>query len=561
MQAMSERGKYTDPAGLLLGGMSALTAYGLRSGRAPSEWAEAMDRANLVNQNWHSDMSSGQLGFKNADNQLHQSYIKSGLQGLQWDAPKVWQRQIGEVGIPWTPADISKAGEFLRQRKEHLPSILTVTPDANSARFGDPATISTDVVGGGASNTLWGNGGQPMYSYAEGNFAVGRRDFANPSAHFSEVELPEAERGRYLTTSEANSVGDGRGWGVSGSETAPVTSGRDVHFGKEYRKSGGLTTANDLYTWIKEQGFEPPSPTGKNSGTYLKELTELVSDLQDKGRTPYQVLESMASPTPLWGDQVRETGNLPVTDSLQWRSGGGGLSKGSFEAGANTYFDVKQISDDAPLNRSWVEPDGMHTDADAFIRDNVPDAPTSGPGRSLIRRHLPGAVGVLATSPEAAAQLRQGNVGNAAAITGTSYAAGELIGAGTNALVDQAVKKGAYWAPKAARALGQAATPLVGLDVIDTATTLATGKNSREVLVESGNTGPAVAASMAPASIAPLGMAGGPVQATVPINKKRYAEAKKLEAKAEAAKKRGGRWRFAGFNVPEFGLSEMFGLN
>ena len=529
--------------------------------RFKQRYADSVDRANFVNDNWHSSLETGELGFNLADPKLSEVYIKDGKFGLHTHAGDIFQKNVGKVGTPWTPADITNAGKFAEGKAASgNQSILTVTPDANSARFGAPNTNPL-IVGGGQSETLWGNGGKPQYSYAQGNFSVGRKKLSNPSAHFSEVDLPEGERRRYLTTTQANNVGqDGRGWGVSNwDQSVPITSGDDVHFGKEHRVAGGVTTANDMYTYIRQQGFEPPDPTGKNPAAYLKELTETVQRLNG-GKSAYETLESLASPTPLWGEQTRNLGNLPGTDQLKWLDGGL-LSEGAHRAGAGTFFDIQDVSVTDPFDPNWVPTDGMKVDADAVISPRVADGPKGGPGKSLIRRGLGGGVAALATSPEAVDQLRDGNYGNAAAITGMSYGAGEAISAGANQVVDQLVKRGHYWAPKALQTIGNAAQPMVGLDVIDTATTLATGKNSREILVDSGNTGPAVATSMAPMTGAPLGMAGSTVQATVPKNEERYAKAKELEANREAAIKRGGRWRLAGFNIPEFGLSEVFGIN
>ena len=495
---------------------------------------ERIDRADFLDKHWESSTEGGgYIGFKNADPRLHDIYVKEGTYGVQAKAPYIWSDLIGEHGTPWEPADISQSGEFQRRRSKHLPSILTVTPDSDSARFSTPETTSMDSVGGGASDTLWGNAKQPMYSYALGNQSVGRKPFANPSAHFSEVELPEAERTRYLTTSEANTVGDGRGWGVSGSKTAPVTSGRDVHFGKEYRKAGGLTAANDLYTWIKSQGFEPPDPTLhlNNPGEYLQELTKKVQEITGAGKSEYDVLESFASPTPLWGEQTRVTGTLPRDPIIRWiNPKEGGLSKGSFEAGANTYFNIKNKSTANDWDPDKVQThSNFQTDADAFVRDNVPMYPKSGPGRWLKGSHAPGVFGVLSTSPDAAAHIREGDYGKAALTTGASYAAGETLGAGANKLLDQAIKKGMYWAPRAAQGLANVAAPLLGVDILDTASTLMTGKNARELAVESGNARPFNAASMAPMTMAPLGMAGH-INATVPVPADKQGRPQKVMA-------------------------------
>jgi hypothetical protein len=528
-----------------------------------SRFANSMDRADLINSQWNSSTDYG-LGFRMADPQLTQSYIKGGRWGLAEDAPRIWQGLIGEEGTPWVPADISKAGDFISRRKESgRPSILTVTPNANSARFGPPTKGEVKSVGGSTSQTLWGNGAEPQYSYSEGNWGVGKQDFANPSAHFSEVDLPPDERTRYLTTGEAEDTtktGNGRGWGIAGQDqNSTVDSGRDIHFGKEYRRRGGLTTANDMYTWIKGQGFEPPDPTGTRPGDYLESLTKTVRQLTENPGSDYQVLENLASPTPLWGNQDRQLGQLPKKDQLQWLEEGGGLRPNGHKAGAATFFDVKPDVD-GTFDPDWVNTNGYATDSDAFVSPRMKDMP-GGFGPNMIRRGVPGLAGTLATSPEAIQQLREGNYGNAALITGTSYGVGEAIGAGVNRLAGEAVKRGMMWAPRLANGLSSIAPPLLINDAIEAGTVLATGKTREQIITESGNQNLVIPASV-PQTMAPLGNAGL-VNANVPVDADRNARwvtrEQKTQKQVDQAKERGGKWGIGGIKLPEFGITERLG--
>lgn len=536
-----------------------------------ARFATTMDRANFINSQWYSEPEYG-LGFRLADPELTKTYIEDGRWGLHQQAPRIWQRTIADEAANWRPADISKAGEFAQRRAASgRPSILTVTPNGNSARFGPPVSSGTldpnsYRTGGGASNTLWGNGAEPQYSYAEGNWGVGKQDFQNPSAHFSEVQLPPDERTEYLTTGEANrfanQAGNGRGWGVAGrDQEAPVDSGRDVHFGKEYRRRGGVTTANDMYTWLKGQGVEPPDPTGQRPGDYLQSLTQQVRELTQDAGSDYQVLENMASPTPLWGDQERELGQLPKRDRLKWKDKHNwGLGEGAHDGGASTFFDLRPTSADAPLDPDWVNTNGYTVDADAFISPRILDDP-GGFGRGMIRRGVPGLAGTVATSPEAAQQLRDGNYGNAALITGASYGVGEAIGAGVNRLAAEAVKRGHLWAPRALNGLGAIAPPLLINDAIETGTVLATGKTREQIITESGNQNLVIPASV-PQTMAPLGSAGH-MNANVPVdadqNARWVTREQKTQKQVDQAKERGGQWGIGGINLPEFGITEQLG--
>jgi hypothetical protein len=164
--------------------------------------------------------------------------------------------------------------------------------------------------------------------------------------------------------------------------------------------------------------------------------------------------------------------------------------------------------------------------------------------------------------------LREGKPGEAAGLVGLGYGAGEAFGGVTRFATDQLVKRGLTQAPNIIAGLGSVvATPLTGVGVIDTISTLASGKNARELAVESGNFGPALQAMSMPRTMAPLGGAGAVsqsvgMQATVPnLYPERKKESEAGDKRVNAARKRGGRFRFAGLTLPEFGFSEGLGIN
>ena len=510
-----------------------------------------MFKEDFENQINRVDFLDSDNAFAEADPALKKAYIQNGKYGLLTEYDDVFSKHI-PIGQGHVPADITKAGEFLNQKlKDNRRSILTVTPEAVSKRF-----ESGDVdagVGGGSSATLWGNPEIPQYGYARGNLGVKEVIGSNPSAQFSAVELPPEDKREYLRTTDVIEEGASkRGWGQFNN-----LEKEDMHFGKEYRKAGGLTTANDIYTYLNNKGVKVPLPTGQPDRD-LADLTEALSETVNK--KPYDALESIASPAPTWGASQRELGQLPTLTSYDVDN------KNISKTGIGSFFEKVDPKD---LESGKINP--LHTRVPfsdksrvAFSEalENFKDGANHiGIGNRLSRVGAGGLAATAFTSTEVADDIKKGDYASAGLKTGAAYGTGELASSLVNKGVTEISKKGATWAPKAAAGIGTVLSPLAGIEAIDTASTLATGKNSRELLVESGNTGPAISASMAPTSIAPLGMAGGPVQATVPIDKERYAEAKKLEANSEAARKRGGRWRFAGVAVPEFGLSEILGLN
>ena len=186
----------------------------------------------------------------------------------------------------------------------------------------------------------------------------------------------------------------------------------------------------------------------------------------------------------------------------------------------------------------------------------------------FVKGRAMGIAGAALTSPEAAKLLREGRVGEAAAAVGGGYVGGEVFGGGLRMATDRLVKAGITQAPNAVSALSSiVATPLTAIGAIDTASTLATGKNARELAVDSGNFGPAIQAMSTPRTMAPLGGAGSVsnsvgMQATVPnLSPKRKEESETLQKKVEQARERGGRWKIGGFTIPDFGFSEGLDIN
>ena len=363
-----------------------------------------------------------------------------------------------------------------------------------------------------------------------------------------------------MTTGRANAAGTGnQGWGRNIAD--------DLHFSKEFRKAGGLTTANDIVTYLRERGEAVPALFEGDGAGNLEKLTKKLSEVT--GKRDYQALQSIASPQPTWGSPTRELGQLPVTTGLSFRDGD------QLKAGVHTFFDVENPNRPDPSFspiRQYVgyREAELPSDAKVGIRKklidaNLADVQPQGKGlRGFAGARLSGLLGSSLISPEAARDLKDGKPLDAVTKLVLGGGLGELTGMGANKVIDQAVKRGMVSAPAIARGFGRALAPVAAVDALDTATILATGKNPRELAVESGNEAPFIAASMAPLSVAPLGMAGGPIQANVPMTPEReeaFKRSQEGQRRVEEARQRGGRLRLGPVTIPDFGFSEGLGIN
>ena len=549
------------------------------------KFTDRVRRADFLYDNWEDSLygpDGQQFGFSRADPRLTKAFINRGTLGLDLVADDVFADAVGKT-TEFAPADISQAGQFKPGMGRQ--SILTVTPEPTSQRF---ASKGVGDIGGGPSATLWGNDREPQYSYARGNYGVERVDSQNPSAHFSEVKLPRDQRREYLTTGGANAEGStNTGWGRN--------VGDDLHFSKDFRKAGGLTTANDIVTYLRQQGESVPALFANEGAENLEKLTKKLSEVT--GKREYQALQNLASPQPTWGAPTRELGQLPITTGFDFRGGD------TLKAGVNTFFEVDNPNNPDPDFRQVSPYTDLPSDAKVGVRRNVIDVDFPQDLREVFEKPKPplqrfagnrlaGAAGSLLISPEAARNLSDGLPIHAAAQLVLGGGLGELTGRGFNRVIDAATKRGIVSAPAAARAASRFLTPVLAVDALDTASILATGKDPRELAVETGNEAPYAAASMAPTTMAPLGMAGSPfvqgnvsgkpsvylrteseiqkaianglVTADDPAvvrSRKNIADNKRKREAAQAARERGGRFRIGGVALPEFGWSELLGIN
>lgn len=576
---MPQKREYKDNVGKAVvgGSVGGLSLLLRQDQKFKDNFINKINRADFVADPGNNIFSS----FSEVDPRLTQGFINYGTDGVKAVAPSVWKDTLASEYTPWERADITGSGDYKKALNESkFRNITTVTPDASSARFGG---TDASPVGGAVSETLWGNPKTPRFSYASGNTSglgyvmdgVDELKTKNPSAHFSGVELPQSEKTDYLYTGGSQKVtSDKRGWGVSKHKNpnADFNAGSDVHFGREHRKIAGLTTANDLYTYIKDQGFEPPKPTS-NPGQYLKQLTETVRKITDDSLSDNDILIQRASLQPTSGPTLRNTGNLPIQSKLDWK---GSSIKAIRKAGDGTFFQRLNLKEKAnldPFDMSWV-PAPIDTNVEMKIdpriakagsQDYVPSGRNL--GKNFANRFGPGAIFTSIVSPEVAKDVRKGDYLSAVGKAAGAFGTGELLAGGTNFLLDKA-SRFAPSLPGAIRNLSTiAAVPMVGIGAIDTISTLASGKNVRELAVETGNVGPALQAMSMPRTMAPLGGAGAVsqsvgMQATVPnLYPERKKESEAGDKRVNEARKRGGRFRFAGLSLPEFGFSEGLGIN
>ena len=454
-------------------------------------------------------------------------------------------------GTEYIPPDTSQRGLYKRAltTNPELESIATVTPTAKSSRFGASTNRKTGGnVGAQGSDTLWGHRKEPVFSYADNNYAVGVENTPDPSVHFSAAELKPNEKGPYLYTGGANEAaarGTRPTWGVEDSTG-------NIMYGAESRKAGGLTTAADLYEFARELGMDPPNKGAMSNSQYLQQLTE---DLANKtGKTNFEVLEDLASPHPVSGDPGRATGQIPSIDTYKIKG-----STPSQQAKFGWGSLLEENTD--PFTRGYVHLPAR-TDTHVQLTKQALNPPTSG-FRSALKNKFAGLTGAAVMSPEAAKLLREARFGEAALSIGAGFAGGELINKITEGAIREATKKGAVALPGLVNTAGSAISiPTAGISALDTATTLGTGKNARELLVDADNTQAATVAMSAPMSIAPLGIAGGPIQGNIPESLQTGLEESKAgDQRIQEARERGGKWKIGSFAFPEFGFSEGLEIN
>ena len=509
-----ERVKNMQLAAAALGGAGVLTPFIFDSD-------QIKEREQIINR----AVESKNYFDKDIDPRLKKIYLQRGGDGLQRFAGEILKEFIPSTTSDFVPADLSLAGKYKEAVEnitpvDYLTDNITVTPGPNPARFATPELTPPEIGSGGTKGYIWGNPDQPQWSYAQGNFNRNPGTTTNPTLYVTKLDLPPENKTPYRTTGEVirdQSLIENRPWGQS-----ERVIGGDLYFPKESVKARGEVTAADLYTKIKNYGFDPgPITDVRRPDLYFEKLAQQLATLE--GTSLKQTLENIAVPVPALGISERARGAIPVLKEFDI---------------VNAPFEQKIK---AGINKVFLDP--THPDfefAHAFnpvrspvTRDRVElaippalQSPVSDVGRSFINRsplRSGGAIAATLYSPEIFEEIEKKRYGSALARAG--------VAATTGAAIESLIKKGVVNAAKAGIALP-----------------------ARALAVASP-----VGAAISMATMAPGSSRINPRQEAYE-NELREIKFKQ----AEAARKRGGKWSFptpfGRMTIPELGLSESGGL-
>ena len=490
--------------------------YAVKSKSALEEYASSINRASQAEKYFNKDI----------DPRLKNLYLQQGGYGLQYKAGDILQDLIPSTTTPFVSADLSLAGKYKEELKNIKPAnyqadIITVTPGPNPARFATPELTSVDTGEQGAKGYIWGNPDEPQWSYARGNLNKELVTTANPTLYMNRVDLAPENKGPFKTTGEVvadPTLIENRLWGQRGQAQG------DMYFPKENIKARGEVTAADLYTKLRSHGFQPkPMTDVDRPDKYFMNLAKQLSTVEGTSGRPVpinQVLENIATPVPALGISNRERGAIPVFKEFDPLNA---TPEQKTKAGINKIFHNsmdRNLIDDYTYEHVKVG----NKETLLTVPYGLSKEPSTYAGNSFknINPLRSGAFAAGALySPEVVDELEKGHYASALAKAGAA--------ATTGALMEGAVRTGVLKAAQAgiaapARALA-AVSPVAG-----------------------------------PLSL--VSQLGGSSR----INKKfDEAAANAQMLRAEAARKRGGKWRFptpfGQVTVPEFGISESGGLH
>jgi hypothetical protein len=466
--------------------------------------------------------------FKDIDPRLKNLYLQRGSKGLENYAGDILKELIPSTTSPFVPADLSLAGKY-REALENIESTnnltnnITVTPGPNPARFATPELTPAEIGKGGSKGYIWGNPDEPQWGYARGNLNRKAVTTTNPTLYMTKLDLDPEKQGPFNTTGEVvrdPALIENRQWGQRSQYY-----GGDLYFPKENIKARGEVTAADLYTKIKNYGFESGPLTDVNRpDEYFQHLAETLAKLEGTPERPApikQVLENIATPVPPLGISEREHGAVPVLKEFDVL---GATPEQKTKAGINKIFLDPTNVDFAAAHFSRPV-----TVNNKEVRLAVPDSlnkPSTFAGRSFGNINPLKTGGFIAGalySPEIFKDIEKKQYASAAAKAGAAAAAGTVMEGAIRTGVVNAARAGIAWP---ARALA-AANPVV--------------------------------AAISTATLAPGSSRITPRQEAYE-NQLRETKFKQ----AEAARQRGGKWTFptpfGKIKIPELGISESGGL-
>ena len=436
---------------------------------------------------------------------IKKHYTNEGIFGLDAVAEKTWQKVLNADEIPHIPADLSKAHTYMSSKNPNTHDILTITPDSKSSRFAhvwDPDELDNIKKGGlpspvhhgGTTSKIWGttkDSASVPFSYAENNYKnpfglTKYGDTPNPSAHFTSATLEPDTRGKYQTTSDAMHSKDktwDSDWGITGGEGRTVEDGGDVFIRKKLINphKRGVTTANDIFTYLQSKGKTTPDLTGLSNSQKLKALTAALRKTTGAS-TDFEALKDLASPTKTFSpDLDRVTGRLPETLKLHWDKSTPeqiAIAGGDMPGKGPSKIDVSG----SPFTREpmWspeVSNSGINALTDErYMRQHIPTTnsqmfkpdiirPPKTNVNNILKKHSLGLAGTLLAAPVAIEQLKAELYGDAALTVAGSHFAGEGIGYGLRKAALEGAKRGHMWIPRAATLAAKVANPISAIEI------------------------------------------------------------------------------------------------
>jgi hypothetical protein len=483
-------------------------------------------------------MALGDVGANEFDPSLRQNYIDQGPYALITDdAFKKVNTYVPPGQTGFEPADLSRAGGFsqaFNALKESNPEIrrqITVSPGPQPRRLSYADLNEADLSKTGQKGYVWGNPDQPQFGYVIGNYNRGAQKASNPAINLLAVDMPSEQERRFRTTGEVvadDSFITNRGWGER-----KVESG-DVMFPKENIFGRAEVTAADVYTKMRNLGLSPElGDFTRDPAKAFKELTDSYAEVM---RTdPTTALQELATPVTPLGISTRETGKLPLYKQFS-------LEDATPEAIRRSGIGTVYLNDDAlasaarlPENRRMFLETTTDNGWNTTRHFEVNPALTTPKSRAVDFLRRQSGAGVmsglgLAMDPQINQALQKGDYAEAALVGGTGVAAGVAGEAAVKRGLAELAKRGMAAPLKIA---STAAAPLAAIPLA------AAAERSQPVtkaqLRKDRQENPANYGAQGPSANPQL-------------------------LRAEAARRRGGRWKLGGFTLPEFGLTEAGGL-
>jgi hypothetical protein len=460
---------------------------------------------------------------------INQSYLArfdNNNSSFHFNTEELFKKHIPANFTEYTPADLTLAGKY-KEQLEQLPKtnfstdVITVTPGPNPARFNSPEIDPEVLNADKARGYVWGNTEEPQFGYATGNYNREKVVTPNPSIYLANLDLSSTPKSNFHTTGQVlldPSLSEKRVWGQR--------HDLDLFFPKETTRARGEVTAADLYTAIKNKGAMPD--TGdvygavSDPGNVLRTLTKQYSELNKKPIN--ESLLELASPVPALGDSTRERGAIPYLDKPDFsKATPEQLKKIGLTGKANSLFQLGEPSEGFSQSIKYSDFPSVNV-SDNIFNPSKSIEPAAKSFGNISGKWAPfnsgAAVGGMLYTPEIIDSLEKGQYDKAAMQAGGGMLTGAMSDALVRGGVVQAAKAGLTAPARALAATGPLAAPLALVSQL--------GGSSR-------------------------------------INKKfDEAAANAQMLRAEAARKRGGKWKFptpfGQVTIPEFGLSESGGL-